>query len=107
MHGKRTMMIKKFNLTEDHCRNCKSFDLDIRVYRDYYHFILLPIIPTGDKNAKIYCNRCGEGLRIEAIRKRYEKAAKTPLYLYTGLIFFMLIICAGILGDLYDQSRHK
>lgn len=105
MHGQRTARIKKHTVTQDHCKNCMSFDLDIKVYRDYYHFILLPIVPVGDKTAKIYCNHCGEGLRTETVRRHYENITRPPFWLYSGVILFVLLIVFIVLGNLIEQKQ--
>jgi hypothetical protein len=105
MHGRRAARIKKYTEIQDHCKNCKSFDLDIKVYRDYYHFIMIPIIPVGDKTAKIYCNHCGEGLRTETIRRRYEEITRTPFWLYSGLILVALLITSIVITNLFEQRQ--
>ena len=105
LHGRKTARIKKFTEVQEHCRNCKSFDLDIKVYRDYHHFMFIPIIPVGDKVAKIYCNHCGDGLRIETIRKQYEASARTPFYLYSAPILFSLFISLVVIAGIYKEKE--
>ncbi|RZJ74209.1 MAG: hypothetical protein EOO45_09165, partial [Flavobacterium sp.] len=90
MHGQRSALIKVFANERHQCKNCHSLDLDIRVYRDYHHFAMIPFAGAGDKTAKIYCNHCGEGLRTESVRREYEKLAKTPWWFYLGFIFIAL-----------------
>jgi hypothetical protein len=107
MHGRRTAMIKKHTETQEHCKNCKSFDLDIRVYRDYYHFILIPIVPVGDKTAKIYCNNCREGLRTETIRRQYEKITRTPFWLYSGPILLIALIVFIVFANFFEQRQKE
>lgn len=105
MHGRRTARIKKHTESQDQCKNCKSFDLEIKVYRDYYHFILIPFVPVGDKTAMIYCNQCGEGLRTETIRRHYEKITRTPFWLYSGLILVGLLIVSIVFANLFEQKQ--
>jgi hypothetical protein len=105
MHGKLTARIKKHVETQEHCKNCNSFDLDIKVYRDFHHFIFIPIMPAGDKVAKIYCNQCGEGLRTESIRRHYEKITKTPFWLYSGPILVGLLIIIIVIVNLFNQRQ--
>jgi hypothetical protein len=106
MHGRLTARIKKHVETQEHCKNCKSFDLDIKVYRDFYHFIFIPIMPVGDKVAKIYCNQCGEGLRTETIRRHYEKITRTPFWLYTGPILVALVAVIIVIANLLEQRQN-
>jgi hypothetical protein len=105
IHGNRTARIKKYTDNQHNCKSCKSFDLSVKVYRDYYHVFFLPLYPVGTKTAKIHCNNCGEPFRVEAIQKQYESAARTPFYLYAGPIVFAGLILFALFADLNDQKE--
>ncbi|MEO5562283.1 MAG: hypothetical protein ABIR18_02585 [Chitinophagaceae bacterium] len=105
LHGRRAARIKKYTDAQHQCKNCKSFDLEVKVYRDYYHFMFIPIVPVGDKTAKIFCNNCGDGLRTESVRQEYEKKTKTPFYFYTLPILVVLVIAIAFIADRNDQKQ--
>lgn len=105
IYGKRTARIKKYSGDHENCRNCKSFDLDIRVYKDYFHIFFLPIFAFGSKTVKIRCNNCGERLWVNEIQKHYEDITKTPFYLYAGIILFSGLILLFVNVNLNTQKE--
>jgi hypothetical protein len=105
IHGKRTARIKRYTDNNQACRDCQSFDLDVRVYRDYYHFFFIPIFPVGDKVVKMRCKNCGEPIRINTIQSHYEDISRTPFYLYTFPILFVCLIIIVIIGNLSTQKE--
>ncbi len=78
IHGKQTARIKKYTDNHQVCQNCKSLDLEVKVYRDYYQLFFIPIFPVGIKSVVIKCNNCREPMRLEAVKKHYEEVTKTP-----------------------------
>jgi zinc-ribbon family len=107
IYGRRKARIKKFTDNQHNCRSCNSFDLNVKVYRDYYHFFFLPFLPIGSKTTKIHCNNCGEPFRVDSIQKQYESAARTPFYLYAGPILFAGLILFVIIANLNDQKEKE
>ena len=105
IYGRRTARIKKYTDNQQSCKSCKSFDLDIKVYRDYYHLFFIPFFPVGDKTVKIRCNNCSEPIRIDSIQKHYEDATKTPFYLYAGVILISALILVVVNANLYTQKE--
>jgi hypothetical protein len=105
IHGRRSARIKKYTDNQHNCKSCKSFDLSVKVYRDYYHVFFLPIYPIGAKTAKIHCNNCGEPFRVDAIQKQYESTSRTPFYLYAGPILFAGLILFAIIADMNNQKE--
>jgi len=105
IYGRRTARIKKYTDNHQACQSCKSFDFDIKVYRDYYHLFFIPVFPVGDKTVKIRCNSCDEPMRLEAIQKHYEGIARTPFYLFTFPILFAGLIMIFIIGNLNTQKE--
>jgi len=105
IYGRRTARIKKYTDNHQACQSCKSFDLDVKVYRDYYHLFFIPVFPVGDKSVKIRCNNCGEPMRLEAIQKHYEGIAKTPFYLFLFPILLAGLIMILINANLNTQKE--
>jgi hypothetical protein len=105
-HGRKTARIKKFTDNQQHCPKCKAFDLNIEIFRDYYHFYFIPIIALGDKIAKIRCKSCGEPYRSEKLETEYANSNKTPFYLYSLIILFICIICFVAFNS-YNNKRQK
>jgi len=105
IYGKRKARIKKYTDNRNYCKNCNSFDLNVKVYKEYFHIFFIPFFPTGDKTVKIVCNNCGEPYRIEAIQKEYEKGTRTPFYLYSGLILIGSLILLLVNANIRTQKE--
>jgi zinc-ribbon family len=105
IYGRRTARIKKYTDNQQACQSCKTFDLDIKVYRDYYHLFFIPVFPVGDKTVKIRCNNCGEPMRLETIQKHYESISKTPFYLFTFPILFAGLVLILVNANLNTQKE--
>jgi hypothetical protein len=108
IYGKRVAKIKEFTDNSNCCTSCKAFDLQVRVFREYYHVFYIPFAPFGDKLADIRCNECTEPIRTEVLKKVYEKYTKTPVYMYSVLLLLVvligLLVFAGIQGSI-DRAR--
>jgi len=105
IYGRRTAKIKKYTDNRQACQSCKTFDFDVKVYRDYYHLFFIPVIPVGDKTVKIRCNNCGEPIKFETIQKHYESISKTPFYLFTFPILFAGLILILVNANLSSQKE--
>ena len=105
IYGRRTSRIKKYTENQQACQSCKTFELDIKVYRDYYHLFFIPVFPVGDKTVKIRCNNCGEPMRLETIQKHYESISRTPFYLFTFPILFAGLIIILVNANLNTQKE--
>jgi hypothetical protein len=107
IYGKRKLRIKKFTDSTNYCRSCKSFDLNVKVYKEYFHLFFIPFLPTGDKTVTVYCNTCGEPCRIESVQKEYEKSTRVPFYLYSGLILVFGLIVFVVFENIREQEQKK
>ena len=105
-YGKKRARINKFNDSQQPCKSCKSFDFIVKVYERYFHIFFLPIIPIGAKTAEIRCNNCGEPLRIESIEEYYINKSRAPIYLYSGLILFAVLI-AWLVYDIKQTEKQN
>lgn len=105
LHGRKTAKIKKFTDNLQHCPFCKTFDLQVEVYRDYYHLYFIPLVALGDKSAKIRCKSCGEPIRSETREKEYIISVRTPFYLYSFPILIAVTIALVIGNDYYNRSQ--
>ena len=105
IYGRRTAIIKKCTDSQQACNSCKAFDLDVKVYRDYYHLFFLPFFPIGEKTVKIHCNNCKQPIRLDTMQKHYESISRTPFYLYTGPILFSGLILILIDANLNTQKE--
>jgi hypothetical protein len=103
LHGKRVATIKKFTDHTQSCTNCKAFDLNVKVFRQYQHIYFIPLAPVGEKLADIKCNQCGETLRREALQKEYAKTAKTPIYFYS----FIGVVCGLLALGIYWVNQEE
>lgn len=105
LYGRRTARIKKYTDNEQSCKSCGVFDLDIKVYRDYYHLFFIPFFPVGDKTVKIRCNNCGQPIRSETLQNHYENISSTPIYLYALPILFAGLIAILINANINTQKE--
>src|SRR5947208_13350230 len=90
--GRRKARIKKYTDSPEYCKSCNSYELQIKVYKEYFHIFFIPFFPTGHKTVKIHCKKCGEPFRMDTVQKHYQSITRTPIYLYTGLLLFAGII---------------
>ncbi len=123
--GIRFARIRRF-VDKDHiCYPCKAYDREIRVYRRYFHFIFIPVFPIGANQVEMRCRNCGDKTRVESIVKQVESDTKTPFYLFSAIILFVLIMGAWFywnnnnkkhtaeyvarpaIGDVYTISEEK
>lgn len=107
-YGTSTARIKKYLDHQQPCKSCKTFDMKIKVYQDYYHFLFIPFIAKAGKTASMRCNNCGEPVLTTAILNEYEKKTKTPFYLFSGVILVALIIVfLSVSGILAQREKEK
>lgn len=106
IYGRRTARIKKYKNDTQPCPSCNFFGVNIKVYRDFYHFFFLPIIPVGINTAKIYCNNCKRQIRSNTIETEYEAKARAPIYLYTGVLLVLSFISSAIYNNLQNQKEN-
>ena len=105
--GTRTARIKTYQDHSHPCVDCKNFDLTVKVYKPYFHFFFIPILPTGVKSVKIHCNSCGQPFRSDSLNKEYELKTRVPFYLSTGTILVALLILAGASISLIAQYQRS
>jgi hypothetical protein len=88
LYGTRTARIKKYTYNQQVCKSCGAFDLEVSVYRGYFHLFFIPVFPVGDKTVKIKCRNCGAPIRLDTLQRHYESISRTPIYLYAAPILF-------------------
>lgn len=107
IYGRKTARIKKYTENHQACNSCKAFDLDVRVYRDYYHLFFIPFFPVGGKTVKIHCNSCGQPMRLDTMQNHYAGISKTPFYLYAGPILAAGLILIAINANFNTQKEKE
>jgi hypothetical protein len=104
--GIRFARIGRF-IDKDHiCYPCKASDREIRVYRRYFHFCYIPVFPLGRNQVDMHCRNCGDETRLEKIVKQYDAHNRTPFYLYSAIILFVLITAGWFYWNSINQ-KHK
>ncbi|HEY4110583.1 hypothetical protein [Puia sp.] len=91
----------------------------------YFHLSFIPVFPIGKKRFEIRCTKCGDDTRSEILVRKYEKVARTPLYLFSAPILAVVIGAFWIfwnsnnqknnaeyvanpkVGDVYTISEHR
>src|ERR1700742_5274495 len=105
--GVRNGRIKTYTDNEHQCNDCKDFDLKVKVYKDYYHFLFIPAFPTGVKTVKIRCNKCGEPYRSDSLQKQYELRTRNPFWLYSWILLAGLLVVGAVVAvQVNDRLIH-
>jgi len=106
--GIKTMTIKDDVDHQNHCEECRSTNLQTTITKDYFHIWFIPMFALGKKSISIRCNECKYYLRDKNVQKLYLQMTRTPFYMYTGLIIFMLLVCSLVVLNITSQhKKHK
>ncbi|MGQ0826989.1 MAG: hypothetical protein ACT4ON_01210 [Bacteroidota bacterium] len=100
--GKKNKIIEAYEDLDSVCENCDSKSIFYFVYLDYYHIFWIPIFPVL-KYGGMHCDNCGKSHVnvINAKSSEYEKQTRTPIYMYTITIFFLLIVSSAIIKAVF------
>lgn len=108
IYGRRKLRIKSYTHHQQSCSNCGTFDMTVKVYKEYFHVFYIPFFPAGIKSSVLYCNSCSQPTRINSLQKLYEEKTRNPFYLYTGLILIGCLISYGVIANLsYQKEKRK
>jgi hypothetical protein len=105
VRGRKKAKIKEFADNTQSCTSCKSFDLRIKIFREYQHVYLIPVYPIGDNVVEIRCNQCQAPVLIESLKKEYAKTARAPVYLYSLFILIGLLVTWVIYAEQRDKNN--
>lgn len=105
IYGRRAARIKKYSEQQHACPHCKTFDLTVRVYGEYFHAYYIPAFPVGMKTAVIHCNQCGNPLSSQVVSEQYEKASRTPIYFFTFPLLVAVLIGFIINANMKSQKE--
>lgn len=105
IYGRRVARIKKYFANRHYCKSCNSFDLEAKVYKEYFHLFFIPFFPIGDKTVNIFCKNCGEPYRVEEVENEYQKNTRTPVYLFSGLILVAGLILLIVFENIRTQKE--
>ena len=123
--GTRVARIARYTDKEHICYRCKAFEREVSVYMPYFHLCMIPVFPIGRKQFEVRCANCGDDTRSESLVRKYEKLARTPVYLFSALILAAVIGAYWIywnsnnqknnveyvanpkVGDVYTVSEHR
>lgn len=107
IYGQRKLRIKRFADQQQCCPNCKTFELQVDVYKDYYHLFFIPFFPTGVKSSSLYCYDCNSFVRMDSLQNEYEKKTRIPFWLYSGLILIGCLIAGIVVAVKIDAKEDK
>jgi zinc-ribbon family len=105
IHGRRKIRVKKYSYHQAPCDNCKALDIEVEVYKEYFHIFFIPVFPVMEKSTKMRCNNCGQVIRISAVEKHFEGITRNPIYLYSGLILVAGLIVTAIFTIRHTQNE--
>jgi hypothetical protein len=124
-YGRRNARIKKYTVNDQSCKSCRTFDIEVNVYREFYHLYYIPFCPVGDKTVNARCNNCGEPFRSDSFLTYYKEKSRTPFYyfslpiLFTSLVILMTVanrntqkeklafVLAPKVGDVYTIRNEE
>jgi len=98
------MRIKRYDDYHVKCDNCGSEGQRFSVYQDYAHLFFIPLFPLGKKTIQSVCLKCNDRFNEEK-KDHYLSITRTPIYLYTGLILFAVMIISIVIGIKNDQKQ--
>ncbi|MCU4164089.1 zinc-ribbon domain-containing protein [Carboxylicivirga caseinilyticus] len=102
--GRRKVRIKKYNNSHIKCEECGSFQQQFSVYQEYFHIFFIPVFPTSVKTIRTVCLNCKDTFNQEKVN-HYLSITKTPIYMYSGLILFALLIITGVYANNESQKK--
>jgi len=105
--GRRKLRIKKYSDNHTACLECKSFGLNITIFKEYFHILFIPFFPSGIKTSTVYCPNCCRTIRYDSLQQTYEKATKNPVYLYSGLLLIGSLLVTLIYVNIQTQKEKK
>lgn len=99
IYGRHKARIKKYIVNDQSCKDCRTFDIEVKVYREFYHLFYIPFCPVGDKTVSALCRNCGEPFRSDSFLSYYKQISKTPFYYFSlPILFSSFIILLTILN---------
>lgn len=107
IRGKRKLRIKKYTDHHNTCNECKAFDLEVKVYKEYFQFFFIPFVPAGIKTSSVTCKNCGTPTRFDSLQKHYEDITKLPIYLYSGLIIILTGVVFMVIVNIQTQKEKR
>ena len=104
IYGRHKARIKKYTINDQACKDCRIFDIEVKVYREFYHLFYIPFCPVGDKTVSARCKNCGEPFRSDSFLSHYKEISKTPFYYFSLPILFTALI---ILLTVTNKNKQK
>ena len=104
IYGRRKIRIKKYNDYHIKCEHCNDYGQRFSVYQEYFHIFFIPIFPLGVKTINSVCLKCNDTFNGEK-RNHYLSITKTPIYMYTGIILFVGLFLALVIGNISTQRQ--
>ncbi len=93
----------------DTCTFCGNNNcVDVNVMQKYIHVFWIPFLPIG-KSAQSKCRHCKHTLEekelpdsFQEVYQRNKISSKAPIWMYSGLLFVVLLIAFGV----YSSSKN-
>ena len=105
-YGRRNARIKKYTVNDQSCKSCRKFDIEVKVYREFYHLYYIPFCPVGDKTVNARCKNCGEPFRSDSFLTYYKEKSRTPFYYFSlPILFCALVILLTILNSKTQEDK--
>jgi len=106
IYGRRNIRIKKYDDYHIKCDNCNNYGQRFSVYQEYFHLFFIPIFPSSIKTIKSVCLNCNDNDAFDQEKSNhYLSLTRTPIYLFTGIILFVGLIIALVIGNINTQKQ--
>jgi hypothetical protein len=103
--GNKTARIKKYTEYQITCLSCKKNEMDVKIFRDYFHVYFIPFCPMGDNVVHVRCKVCDEPVRDEKTKRTLKNQVKAPFYFFSIPIIILSVITLGIILNLKTQKE--
>jgi len=105
VYGTKRKKIKQYDDFLVGCEDCLNLGVRYIIYQEYFHIFFIPIRPFPIKTVKSYCLKCGSYNEKKA--NYYISKTRSPVYLYSAPILFLLFILMIILAVFISNNQEK
>jgi hypothetical protein len=95
------------------CDSCARRALRPLVFQRYFHLFWIPCFPIG-RRVYFECEHCKRALgpregplALEPVARAARRAARTPIYLFTGLAALAVLIAVGVVRERAGSANEK
>ncbi|MBN1951692.1 MAG: hypothetical protein JW801_10845 [Bacteroidales bacterium] len=104
LYGKKKVRIRKINDYSIKCENCGQYHQVFTIDQSCFHVFGIPFIPLGKKAIRCACAFCNDSFNTKK-KEDYLLEARTPLFMFSGLILALGLIFLVIYFNQKNQRQ--